>query len=57
MIDEFTRASPTYVSAMRHPHKSGVALEVVSAGIRIAPGFIVFALVCIGCAVAWAVTA
>lgn len=26
-VDPFTRASPTYQSAMRHPHKSGSAWE------------------------------
>lgn len=26
-VDPFTRASPTYQAAMRHPHKSGSAWE------------------------------
>lgn len=27
MIDEFTRASPTYQQAIRHTHKTGAAFE------------------------------
>lgn len=33
--DPFTVASPTYQSAMRHPFKSGAAMEVLGRGFPI----------------------
>jgi len=51
--DPFTTASPIYQQAIRHPHKSGPALEIVSAGIRFGPGLFFFIAVVAVCAVAW----
>lgn len=56
MTDPFTRASPTYVQAIRHPHKSGPALEIVSAGIRFGPGLLFFAAVVAVCGAVWMIT-
>jgi hypothetical protein len=56
VIDEFTRASPTYVQAIRHPHKSGPALEIVSAGIRVAPGLLLLFAVVAVCGAVWMIT-
>lgn len=51
--DPFTNASPIYQQAIRHPHKSGPALEIVSAGIRVAPGFLFFIAVVAVCGAVW----
>ena len=55
--DPMTYASPTYQQAIRHPHKSGPALEIVSAGIRVAPGLLFLAVVVAACGALWVVTA
>jgi hypothetical protein len=51
--DPFTHASPTYQAAIRHPHKSGPALEIASAGIRMGPGFLLFAAAVVVCGLLW----
>jgi hypothetical protein len=56
MADPFTKASPIYQAAIRHPHKTGVAMEIVSQGIRFGPGFLVFLVAAGLCLAGWIVS-